>query len=153
MLLVTLMAGSVAMAGEASHAGDASRVVVESKIELFVSDSSASVAFYEVLGIALAHEKSSGYITLRSESTVIALSPLPWWLPLHWLGFLRYPPLGTEIVLYTAQLEHTRAALVRAGYSPGEIAVQAWGDRDFRITDPDGYYVRVSEGVAVPRPS
>ncbi|MBW2293750.1 MAG: hypothetical protein JRG94_15770, partial [Deltaproteobacteria bacterium] len=44
----------------------------------------------------------------------------------------------------------SRAALLEAGYAPGEIVLQAWGDRDFRITDPDGYYIRVSEGVAVP---
>jgi len=37
----------------------------------------------------------------------------------------------------------------KAGYSPGEIVLQAWGDRDFRITDADGYYIRVSEGVAI----
>ncbi|MBW2416395.1 MAG: glyoxalase [Deltaproteobacteria bacterium] len=125
-------------------------MVVESKVELFVADTVESAKFYAILGIVVVHAKPSGYTTLRSESTVIALSPVPWWLPLRWLGFLRYPPIGTEIVLYTAQLEQARAAFERAGYSPGEIAVQPWGDRDFRITDPDGYYIRVSEGVAVP---
>jgi hypothetical protein len=30
------------------------------------------------------------------------------------------------------------------------VVLQAWGDRDFRLTDPDGYYVRMSEGQAVP---
>ena len=144
LLLVTLAAGPVAPAEEAP------RMVIESKFELFVSDPAESTAFYALLGIAEARAKPSGYTTLRSGSTVIALSPIPWWLPVHWLGFLRYPPIGTEIVLYTAQLEPLRASLDRAGYSPGPIELQAWGDRDFRITDPDGYYIRVSEGVAVP---
>ena len=150
LLLLALMAGPVGGANEATPAADDPRMVFESKTELFVSDTAESIAFYEVLGITLVHSKPTGYTTLRSGSMVIALSPLPWWLPIHWLGFLRYPPLGTEIVLYTRQLERTRAALEQAGYSPGEIAVQAWGDRDFRITDPDGYYIRVSEGAAVP---
>ena len=71
-------------------------------------------------------------------------------MPLRWLGFLRYPPLGTEIVFYTDRLESLRAALEAAGYEPGPIELRSWGDRDFRITDYDGYYVRVSEGRPAP---
>lgn len=144
LLLITLAVGPVA-AGE-----DAPPTIIASKFEFFVSDPHKSAAFYAVLGIAVTHRKASGYTTLQSGSTVIALSPVPWWLPVSWLGFLRYPPIGTEIVLYTTRLEYCRAAFSKAGYSPGEIVLQAWGDRDFRIVDPDGYYIRVSEGVAVP---
>ncbi len=125
-------------------------LVVGSKFELFVHDSAASARFYGTLGFLIAHRKSNGYTTLRAGETVIALSQLPWWLPTHWLGFLRLPPMGTEIVLYTADLEGQQKSLDRAGYTPGEIARQEWGDRDFRVRDPDGYYVRVSEGAAVP---
>lgn len=124
--------------------------VVASKFELFVSRPSESVDFYAALGFAVVHAQPSGYTTLKSGSTVIALSPLPRWLPVHWLGFLRRPPIGTEIVLYVADLEQSRAALERSGRSPGSIGLRSWGDRDFRIVDPDGYYVRVSEGASVP---
>ena len=82
---------------------------------------------------------------------MVALSPVPSWLPLRWLGFLRRPPLGTEIVFYSEQLEELRSALEAAGYSPGAIALQSWGDRDFRVSDHDGYYIRVSEGRAIPQ--
>jgi catechol 2,3-dioxygenase-like lactoylglutathione lyase family enzyme len=125
--------------------------VVGSKFELFVSDSAESAAFYSALGFDVVHEKPGGYATLRSGPTVIALSPLPWWLPVRWLGFLRNPPLGTEIVLYVEDLDRSRASAEHAGYSPGPITLQSWGDRDFRVSDPDGYYVRVSTGTAVPR--
>lgn len=124
--------------------------VLGSKFELFVSDPGASAAFYSALGLEVVHAKPDGYTTLASGSTVIALSPLPWWLPVRWLGLLRSPPFGTEIVLYTRGLEQARADLEARGYAPGPIARQPWGDRDFRVTDPDGYYVRVSEGRAVP---
>ena len=59
-------------------------------------------------------------------------------------------PIGTEIVFYTNQLEALRNGLLAAGYEPGPIALQSWGDRDFRVRDSDGYYVRVSEGAAIP---
>ena len=144
LLLITAGAGSIAVADETPQ------LVIESKLELFVSDPVESSAFYSVLGFAVVHAKPNGYTTLKSGSTVIALSPLPWWLPVHWLGFLRYPPIGTEIVLYAADLEQARASLDKAGHSPGAIALQSWGDRDFRVTDPDGYYVRITEGSAVP---
>ena len=144
LVLIILSAGTI-IAGESTP-----RMIIESKLELFTSDPDRSAAFYSVLGFAVVDRKPSGYTTLRQGSTVIALSPIPWWLPVGWLGFLRYPPIGTEIVLYTTQLEHSRTALSEAGYSPGEIVLQTWGDRDFRITDADGYYIRVSEGVAIP---
>lgn len=124
--------------------------VVDSKFELFVTEPAESIRFYEALGFEVVHRKADGYTTLRSGDTVVALSPVPWWLPLRLAAFLRHPPIGTELVFYAERLEALREELVQSGHDPGEIALQAWGDRDFRITDPDGYYVRLSEGRAVP---
>ena len=138
LVAALLLASSVGVS-----AGDA-------KLELFVSDAARSVAFYRLLDFEIAHQKEDGYTTLRRGGLVLALSPLPSWLPVHWLGFLRYPPLGTELVSYVPDLEASRLRFAEAGADPGEIALQPWGDRDFRLTDPDGYYVRVSEGKALP---
>jgi lactoylglutathione lyase len=124
--------------------------VVESKFEIFVTDASESTRFYQMLGFSVAHAKIDGYTTLRSGSTIVALSPVPWWLPLRLASFLRRPPIGTEIVFYVSALEQLREQLVKSGYAPGAIALQPWGDRDFRLTDPDGYYIRLTEGRAVP---
>jgi catechol 2,3-dioxygenase-like lactoylglutathione lyase family enzyme len=122
----------------------------QSKFELFVTDVEESVRFYRTLGFGVAAKKPDGYTTLTSGATIVALSPVPSWLPLRWLGFLRHPPIGTELVFYTDRLEALRSALGAAGYDPGAISLQPWGDRDFRVRDCDGYYVRVSEGQAVP---
>ncbi len=135
------------MLGGAAAAG---AQVVDSKFELFVTDAAESIRFYEVVGFSVAHAKPDGYTTLRSGHTVVALSPVPWWLPLRVLGFLRRPPIGTEIVLYSDGVDALREKLVAAGHSPSPVVLQRWGDRDFRITDPDGYYVRLSQGAAVP---
>jgi catechol 2,3-dioxygenase-like lactoylglutathione lyase family enzyme len=124
--------------------------VIDAKFELFVTDPAEAIHFYEALGFEVAHQKQDGYSTLQSPGTVVALSPVPWWLPLRLARFLRYPPIGTELVFYTDRLEALHGELVEAGYDPGSIALQSWGDRDFRVTDPDGYYVRLSEGRAIP---
>jgi lactoylglutathione lyase len=130
---------------------NASQTIRESKFELFVTDVEESTRFYTALGFAIAHQQPGGYTTLACGSTVVALSPVPGWLPLRWLGFLRHPPLGTEIVFYSDRLDELHSELEEAGYDPGDIALQPWGDRDFRVTDYDGYYIRVSEGQATPR--
>lgn len=135
-------------------AGAAPAQIIESKFELFVTKPEESVRFYETLGFSVAHAKPDGYTTLVNGGTVVAVAPVPWWLPLRLAAWLRHPPLGTELVFYCAsdRLAALRDAFVAAGYEPGEIARQPWGNLDFRITDPDGYYVRVSEGRAIPAP-
>lgn len=146
---IALLAG-ILIFGSAVPAAATQTAIAGSKFELFVSDAAQSADFYSVLGFHVADSKPHGYTTLESGYTVVALSPLPWWLPVHWLGFLRLPPIGTELVFYVADLEGTRRRLDEAGHSPGPIELQSWGDRDFRVRDPDGYYIRISEGLAVP---
>ena len=89
----------------------ASPTVVDSKFELFVSDPEESIRFYTSLGLEVAQQKPDGYTTLTNGPAVVALSPISKWLPLRWLGFLRRPPIGTEIVLYSDRLEELGAAL------------------------------------------
>jgi catechol 2,3-dioxygenase-like lactoylglutathione lyase family enzyme len=124
--------------------------VIESKFELFVTNVEESVRFYTTLGFEIARQKPDGYTTLKSGSTVVALSPVPSWLPLRWFGFLPTTNRDRDRLLVN-RLEELRAALDTAGYNPGPIKLQPWGNRDFRATDYDGYYVRVSEGQAVPQ--
>jgi predicted enzyme related to lactoylglutathione lyase len=56
---------------------------------------------------------------------------------------LRSVPQGVEIVIEVNDLEAERDALIAAGYQLAEdVRDQPWGLRDFRIFDPDGYYLR-----------
>jgi lactoylglutathione lyase len=139
----------LAMTARAQEQTEFPATVIASKFELFVTDVEDSISFYETLGFVVAHKKSYGYTTMQNGSTVIALSPVSGWLPLRWFWFLRYPPIGTEIVLYTNRLNELHSALESRGYDPGDIKLQAWGDLDFRVSDYDGYYIRVSEGSSI----
>ena len=53
----------------------------------------------------------------------------------------RRPPTGVEIVLEVAELDRVR----RAGRPIAVgLASRPWGQRDFRLLDPSGYYVRIT---------
>lgn len=126
---------------------------IESKFELATTDVARDTAFYSKLGFRVVARTSYGYVTLRSGPIVIALSPVA---AIDSgdsgaLAKLRRPPIGVEIVLYTSgNLEKMHARLKREGLKPTDIRLEPWGVRDFRLTDPGGYYIRISEGHAVP---
>jgi lactoylglutathione lyase len=125
----------------------------ESKFELATADPSRDTAFYSELGFRVMAKTSYGYVTLKSGPVIIALSPVAKTdLPdAASLSKVRRPPVGVEIVLYTnANLEEEHARLKRLGLKPTDIRLQLWGVRDFRLTDPGGYYIRISEGHAIP---
>jgi uncharacterized glyoxalase superfamily protein PhnB len=53
--------------------------------------------------------------------------------------------IGVEIVLEVADVDAAYRRAVDAGARVhGPVQARPWGLRDFRLTDPDGYYVRVT---------
>ena len=52
---------------------------------------------------------------------------------------------GVEIVLEVRDVDAALEQVERAGFSVVELLRERpWGLRDFRVVDPDGYYVRVT---------
>ena len=50
-----------------------------------------------------------------------------------------------EVVLEVEDLDAAREQIEAAGYPIAEAATdRPWGLRDFRLLDPDGYYLRVT---------
>ncbi len=139
--------------GSLPNQATSENVYTESKFELATTDPSRDIAFYSELGFRVVAKTSYGYVTLKSGPVVIALSPAARINPHDTasLSKLRRPPIGVEIVLYTTEnLEEKHARLKSLGLKPTDIRLQPWGVRDFRITDPGGYYIRISEGHAIP---
>jgi len=55
----------------------------------------------------------------------------------------RAVPQGIEVVFEVADLLGEREAIISAGWSlAADITEQSWGLQDFRLFDPDGYYLR-----------
>ena len=121
------------------------------RMELFVRDLQASVRYYrEVLGFAV-ERANEGYVSLRRGSVVLGLGPIAK-LPDDGPGFTRARVTagrgaGVEIVLELDTVEELRRWYehVCARTTVTEpLQGRSWGLEDFRLFDPDGYYLRLT---------
>jgi len=123
------------------------------RIELFVEDVERSLAFYATaLGLRpAAGYDPQGYVPVSAGGVRIglqrrtALPPGHHFRPSHFTG---PRGVGVEIVVEVDNIEaaFTRAldAAVTQGGQVESLTARPWGQTDFRLIDPDGYYVRVT---------
>ncbi|MGO8036694.1 VOC family protein [Rhizobium leguminosarum] len=116
-------------------------------LELFVESPEKSLDFYRrVLGFEVQGSPSTEYTMLQSGDAVIAInsrSVLSTDHPLR-IDTGQRAGLAIEIVLKVADVEDAYRAAKESGWPLSDLALQPWGLRDFRLVDPDGYYVRVT---------
>lgn len=141
------------MSNIANDPHPAGRAPVGLRFELFVRDVEASVAFY---GLTLGLEPPTtwspdGYVPLRAGVVTIGVQRhenLP--AGHHFSPSRLAGPrgVGLEIVIEVedVDLAYASAALhaERCGGRVDPLADQPWGLRDFRLVDPDGYYLRIT---------
>lgn len=118
------------------------------RAELFVDDVAASVDFYTgVLGFTL-DAGDDTYAGVRAGAVVFGLTATSVLSSDHY-----FRPeiadsrrgLGTEIVLEVDDVENFYGAVVQAGWPRvSELEARPWGATDFRLADPDGYYLRIT---------
>lgn len=121
------------------------------RIELFVDDLDVSIEFYErALGFRVVRREAD-YASLAREHAILGLASVDK-LPAEaeGPGFSRARlagarGAGVEIVLEVQDVDAALEEAERAGFSVVEpLRERSWGLRDFRLVDPDGYYVRVT---------
>jgi catechol 2,3-dioxygenase-like lactoylglutathione lyase family enzyme len=126
------------------------------RAELFVSDVPRSAAFYrEVLGLETLREAPSGYTSIGREGAVLGLievAQVPEGHPArprpgHAVG------LGVELVVVVEDVAALHARAAASGQAEvSALVAQPWGLTDFRVVDPDGYYIRITGQSAVASP-
>ena len=116
------------------------------RFEIFPDDLDGTVDFYtRVLGFRLAGDRRSdpdAYVWLqRGGVRVGALrSTVPD------ARAARRPPAGVELVLEVDDVAAERDRVVAAGWPLEEdLQDRPWGLTDFRILDPAGYYLRITD--------
>jgi catechol 2,3-dioxygenase-like lactoylglutathione lyase family enzyme len=112
------------------------------RLEIFPADLNATVRFYvDLLGFSLATDRRSDalpYLALQRDDVQIGAVVVPGGYPAH-----RRPPTGVEIVIEVDYLHVERDRIRLAGWPIEEdIMRRPWGLQDFRVLDPDGYYLR-----------
>jgi len=128
-------------------------VAVGLRFELFVDDVERSLAFYTA---ALGLQPPPGYdprgyvpvsagqirIGLQRHS---ALSAEHHFRPAYFAG---PRGVGVEIVIEVDDVDgafaRARDAAVPCGGQIEQLTARPWGQTDFRLIDPDGYYIRVT---------
>jgi len=123
------------------------------RFELFVDDVEASVRFYEAV-LSLTPPPTydpDGYVPVGGGAVTIGLqrhAALPASHHFRPDGFKGPRGVGVEIVVEVddVQAAFTRAAgaVTKQGGQIEQLEAQPWGRTDFRVIDPDGYYVRVT---------
>jgi lactoylglutathione lyase len=119
------------------------------RFEIFPSDLDVSVDFYvRVLGCAVLKDQRddpAAYVSIRrGDVRVGALRR-----EAVDVGAARLPPVGVELVLEVDDIGAERDRVVAAGWPLAEdLQHRSWGLTDFRILDPDGYYLRITDRAA-----
>ena len=112
------------------------------RLEIFPADLNATVRFYvDLLGFSVAADRRSDelpYLALERDDVHIGAVAVPGGYAAH-----RRPPTGVEIVIEVDFLHVERDRIRLAGWPIEEdIMRRPWGLQDFRVLDPDGYYLR-----------
>lgn len=117
------------------------------RIEIFPNDLGPTVDFYTgVLDFDLVRDESAAeaaYVALeRGEVKLGAAARSD-----HHPDFdHRRPPTGVELVLEVDDVEAELDRIRSRGWPIEEqLTVRPWGLRDFRILDPNGYYLRITQ--------
>ena len=110
----------------------------------------ATISFYtQVLPFALVRHDPGNYASLHSGSAILGIGPIAK-LPKEGGYFTRdisshQRGLGMEIVLEVDDVDRWHDRVAASGYPILEpLQERPWGLRDFRVSDPDGYYLRIT---------
>jgi len=122
-------------------------------VELHVPDFAMAKAFYLHLGFSVAREEhgDDGYLVLRYGPNLLAFWPGSAKVADHHF-FGRHPSAtvrgyGVEIIIVTGELDAVHERAEQLGCVVHPLGLRPWGHRDFRVVDPFGYYLRITETV------
>lgn len=122
-------------------------------VELHVPDLALAKRFYRRFGLRVARYEPArggdGYLVLRHGDAILCFWGGTEAVRRHeyFRRSARTAKRGyaVEIVLPVASVSRAYAVAKRARCIVGDLQLRPWGARDFRIEDPFGFYVRITE--------
>ncbi|WP_369900094.1 VOC family protein [Bacillus manliponensis] len=120
---------------------------LEFRLELFVEKLQRSIKFYEeILNITFS-KKTTTSAMMKQGNFSLLLTPDYILDEEHYLkrGGLTPKGKGVEIIIVCDDIEQLYEHVLRKNYPiQSKLKIQSWGMKDFRIVDPDGYYLRIT---------
>jgi lactoylglutathione lyase len=118
------------------------------RFEIFPDDLDVVADFYQrVLGFSLVTDQrdaSAPYLALRRGTVRVGAARRE----IPDARAARRPPAGVELVLEVDDIAGERDRVLAAGWPLEEdLQERPWGLTDFRILDPAGYYLRITDRV------
>ncbi|MBD7936337.1 VOC family protein [Cytobacillus sp. Sa5YUA1] len=118
------------------------------KIELFVEDLHQSVRFYkEIVACSLVKQSESSAL-FKNEDTFLLLTADSILDEDHYFRKrnLANKGVGVELILSVEDVNYHYKQItnVTPEVIESPIKHQSWGATDFRVIDPDGYYIRIT---------
>jgi lactoylglutathione lyase len=122
-------------------------------IELHVSSFEPVLDFYGRLGFTkVAHRKERldpEYLVMQKDGTIINFWPGTDQARTH-SYFKQFPPdsqpgYGIELMIPVADIEAYYEQVRQFANIVSELKLRPWGVKDFRIADPFGFYLRITE--------
>jgi catechol 2,3-dioxygenase-like lactoylglutathione lyase family enzyme len=115
------------------------------RLEIFPSDLDEVVDFYtRVLGFHVAKDDRASdwpYVSLKRGMVLLGAARRDDPVDLE----SRRPPCGTEIVLEVPDVAAERDRVASLWPIVEDLTPRPWGLTDFRILDPAGYYLRITD--------
>jgi lactoylglutathione lyase len=116
------------------------------RFEIFPDDLDATVDFYtRVLRFRLAadqRDEPGAYVSLQRGSVRVGAARRV----VPDARAARLPPAGVELVLEVDDVVAERDQIIAAGWPLAEdLRDRPWGLKDFRVLDPAGYYLRITD--------
>lgn len=115
------------------------------RIEIFTSDFDAFADFYtRVLGFTVTTDnRASAHAYAAVSRGSVRIGAAQPWEPVD--TSMRDVPNGVELVLEVDDLDEAHRRVVASGWPLVEgVKERPWGLTDFRLLDPDGYYLRIT---------
>lgn len=118
------------------------------RLELFVQDMEQAIAFYvQILEFDVLRQEED-HASLRNGDCLFGLGPIAKLPAEHYFTRSKLsaaPGLGVEIVLEVDDIHLMYEHVQSCGYPvEGPLQRRNWGLTDFRLVDPDGYYLRIT---------
>jgi predicted enzyme related to lactoylglutathione lyase len=114
------------------------------RLELFPHDLDAFLDFYtRVLGFVVERDDRDSTVPYASVSLGhVHIGAVRAWGDTD--PTLRLPPQGVEIVLEVDDVDALRTVVAQRWELAEDLVDRPWGLRDFRLVDPEGNYLRIT---------